>query len=268
MFVPAISPDGGTVAVDRVDPRTASFDIWLHDLAHTTDTRFTFDPMQDFTPAWSPDGSRVAFISNRNGQWGLYQKPSSNVGKEELLFESPESKRLTDWSRDGRFLIFTQTDPKTDQDIWVFPMTGERKPVPFLQTDFNEGFARLSPDGRWLAYDSNETSRGEVYVHTFPGQEGKWQISTNGGSRPVWSRDGKELFYVAADLKLMAVAVKGGSRFDHGVPKPLFEARLASPFSQFDVSPDGKRFLMASPIETSANPPMTVVTNWPAGIKR
>jgi Tol biopolymer transport system component len=147
------------------------------------------------------------------------------------------------------------------------PFSGDRKPFPFLQTEFGERDGRLSPDGRWLAYDSNETGSYEVYVQTFPGKEGKWQVSAKGGTHPVWSRDGKELFYIAGGNKLMAVDVKTGARFEHGVPKALFDARTPGPAS-FDVTPDGKRFLLINSLEQGANPPMTVVINWAAGLKQ
>ena len=178
----------------------------------------------------------------------------------------------TDWSRDGRFVIFQTLDPTTGFHIWVLPLSGDRKPYAFLHSQSAEisgrsimlpMWGKLSPDGRWLAYQSNETGSFEIYVQAFPGREGKWRVSVKGGTHPIWSRDGKELFYIAADNKLMAVDVKSGARFEHGVPKPLFEARTG-----FDVSPDGKRFLLVVPLEQAANPPMTVVVNWHAGVKR
>ena len=266
MQAPAISPDGGTIAVDRLDGQSGTYDLWLHDLAHATDSRFTFDPSNDRNPVWSPDGSRILFSSNRTGKWGLYQKPATGAGKEELLYETAVVTLPTDWSRDGRFAIFENIAAKTGYDLWVLPLSGDRKPFPFLQTEFGERDGRLSPDGRWLAYDSNETGSYEVYVQAFPGKEGKWQVSAKGGDRPVWRRDGKELFYIAGDSKLMAVDVKTGVQFEHGVPKALFEARTPG-YASFDVAPDGKRFLLTNSLEQGANQPMTVVVNWAAGLK-
>jgi Tol biopolymer transport system component len=143
----------------------------------------------------------------------------------------------------------------------------DRKPYPYLQTEFNEGWAKLSPDGRWVAYMSDETRQSEVYVQSFPAPGGKWKVSVNGGSRPVWSRDGKEIFYIAADRKLMAAPVVRGTKFQTGAPTPLFDTRMTSA-RLYDVSPDGRRFLLVSPIEEGAAPPMTVVVNWNAGIRR
>ena len=170
-----------------------------------------------------------------------------------------------DWSRDGRYFIEEVIDSKTKADIWALPLFGDRKAFPYLQTEFNETQARLSRNGEWMAYSSDETKREEVYVQTFPAHGGKWQISTNGGSRPVWSRDGKELFFLDADRKMMAVEVKAGSKFEPGVPHTLFDTRDVGDW--FDVGKDG-RFLIPSLGEQAAGVPMTVVVNWTAGLKR
>ena len=148
----------------------------------------------------------------------------------------------------------------------MLPLFGERKAYPYLQTEFNEHTAKLSPNGQWLAYASDETKRTEIYIQTFPNPGGKWPISTNGGSRPIWSRDGKELFFIGLDRKLMAVEVKSGAKFEAGLPKPLFDTLLPSG-AWYDVSKDG-RFLMPVPIEQSGIVPITVVVNWTAGMKR
>jgi Tol biopolymer transport system component len=269
MYWATISPDGNTVATDRLDPQTGFYDIWLHDLMRGTASRFTFNSPNDF-PAWSPDGGHIAFTSNRDGGPSiLYQKAATGAAQDEALDKAPHSKRPDDWSRDGRYIIEeTPNDPKTGQDIWVLPLFGDRKPFPYLQSVFNERNAKLSSNGQWLAYVSDETKRNEVYVQTFPTPGGKWQVSTNGGSFPVWSRDGKELFFIGADQKMMAVEVKGGAKFEAGVPKPLFDARYgAGPNGWFDVSKDG-RFLIPTPAEQAANVPMTVVVNWTAELKK
>jgi hypothetical protein len=159
------------------------------------------------------------------------------------------------------------TSPKTKNDVWVIPTFGDRKPFPYLQTEFNEGFARLSPNGQWLAYTSDESKRGEIYVQTFPTPGGKWQVSTNGGTRSVWSRDGKELYFIGADGKLMAVEVASGAKFHVSVPEPLFDARVPGRQVWFDVSKDG-HFLIPVQLEQSANAPMTVVVNWTAALKK
>jgi len=271
---PEISPDGSTVVVDRRDPGTGFPDLWLHDLARGTASRLTFNSKANEYPIWSPDGSHIVFSSSRDGGLNLYQKAVSGNAKEEALDKAPLLKKPVDWSRDGRYIIEEIIGAsKTGFDIWVLPLFGDRKPFPYVQTEFVERWAKLSPNGQWLAYRSNETLRNEVYVQTFPTPGGKWQVSTNGGDRPVWSRDGKELFFIAADQKLMAVeikgdTVKGGAKFEAGVPKPLFDTRLlGNAFTWFDVSKDG-RFLIPTPTELSANAPMTVVVNWTAGLKK
>ncbi len=269
---PAISPDGNTVVVDRRDPQTGYFDLWLHDLARGTASRLTFNSKTNEYPVWSPDGSHIAFASTRDGTSTLYQKTANGAAQDEALDKAARAMRPDDWSRDGRYIIEeTSNDPKTGFDIWILPVFGDRKPIPYLQTEFNERWAKLSPNGQWLAYVSGETKRNEVYVQTFPTLGGKWQVSTNGGDKPLWSRDGKELFFIGADQKLMAVEVKGdtakgGAKFEAGLPKPLFDTRIPI-FAWFDVSNDG-RFLMPAPVGQSANVPMTVVVNWTAGLKK
>ena len=179
---------------------------------------------------------------------------------------SAPTHRVEDWSRDGRYLIEDVVDPKTSNDIWVIPTFGDRKPFPYINTEFHEDNAKLSPNGQFLAYRSDESKRNEVYVQTFPEHGGKWQISTGGGDFPVWSRDGRELYFISADNKLMAVEVKGdGKKFDAGVPKPLFSVPAQA---QFDVSKDG-RFLIHVPVaQTATNVPITVVVNWQSALKK
>jgi hypothetical protein len=177
-----------------------------------------------------------------------------------------------DWSHDGRFLIAQMdVDPtlKTRNDIWVIPLSGDQKPFPYLQSEFAERRAKLSPNGRWMAYVSDESKQDEVYVQDFPNPGEKWPVSTNGGDYPIWSRDGRELYFIAADQKLMAVEVKGGARFEAGVPKPLFDTRLGNLRGDqwFDVTTDG-RFLIPTLLEQSAVAPLTVVLNWQAGLKK
>jgi len=266
----AISPDGKTLAADRLDPQTGTYDLWLYDLARSTGSRFTTDPRHDDHPVWSPDGTRIVFSSDRKGHYDLYQKSVNSGEKDEVLFESPFPKFASDWSRDGRFIVYYQQDPQTKLDIWLLPASGNpgsQKAVPWLQTQFNESWAKVSPDGRWMAYTCDETGASEVYVQSFPTPGGKWKVSVDGGSRPVWSRDGKELFYIGTERKLMVASVKAGSRFATLTPRPLFATRLGSA-RLFDVSPDGQRFLLINPVEESATPPMTVVVNWNAGIHR
>ena len=265
--VPAISSDGTEVAFSRFDTQTSFYDLWLYDLARGSTSRFTFNSKSNTFPVWSPDGSHIVFQSTRDGVPNLYQKATSGTAQDEPLDRAARDTRPMDWSRDSRYIIEEIRDAKS-YNIWVLPLFGDRKPFPYLQNDFNERFAKLSPNGQWLAYVSDETKRNEVYVQSFSGTPsgagGKWQVSTSGGNYPVWSRDGKELFFIGSDQKLMAVEVNSGAKFEAGVPKPLFETRGAT---SFDVSKDG-RFLIATQTEQSASTPITVVVNWMAGLKK
>jgi Tol biopolymer transport system component len=264
---PAISQDGKTVAVDRVDLQAGGVDIWLYDLVRGGDSRFTFGPGTNQWPVWSPDGARIAFNATRDGG-KLYQRATSGTAQDEALDKPPGAVRAEDWSRDGKYIIEDRpNDPKTSNDIWVLPLSGDKKePYPYLHTEFQERYAKLSPNGRWLAYQSNASKREEVYVVTFPMPGGQSQVSRDGGGRPVWSRDGKELYFISADSKMMAVEIRSGSKFDAGVPKALFDVRMDGG-AWFDVSKDGK-FLIPSQVQSAATVPMTVVVNWQAGLKR
>jgi serine/threonine protein kinase len=261
---PAISPDGRMLAVDRLDAQSGAYDVWEYDLARGSPTRVTFDARQDGYPVWSPDGGSIAFAGNRAGHYQIYRKSAGSNAQDELLLESPLDKFPSDWSRDGRYLIYYQIDPVTKYDLWALPLTGDRKPYPLLQTTFNEHRATLSPDGRWLAYTSDETGKDEIYVQSFPSLGNKRKVSDGGGTRPVWNRDGKELFYIASDRKLMVSAVSGGAKFEAGSPQPLFATRQ-NLTRFFDVSPDGRRFLLVDPLPDPVTPPINLLFNWQAG---
>jgi Tol biopolymer transport system component len=282
----ALSPDGRRVVIERVTAQSSISDLWISDLEHHTDARFTFDASTNSWPVWAPDGSRVVFTSNRGGgTFNVYQRSASGAGQDEVLLETQESKFPFDWSHDGKYVILVIRSEKTLLDLWALPVAGntpgkpsDTKPVPLVQTPFNEWMGQVSPDGRWLAYLSDESGRPEVYVQPFaPGEpvSSKWKISLAGGEQPRWSGDGKELFYVAPDRKLMAVAVKSGSAgFERTTPQALFELRanVASTglyIYRYAPAPDGKRFLVSADVETSAvTSPLTVVVNWLAGAKK
>jgi Tol biopolymer transport system component/predicted Ser/Thr protein kinase len=269
---PAISPDGSRVAV-AMGP-LASRDIWILDVARGTSTRFTFDPARDDNPAWSPDGKNIAFSSNRGGQLDIYIKPADGSGEEKLLLKTDEPKQVERWTKDGRFLLFTSTAPKTLGDMWALPFPGEAKPVPLLQTQFIEGLARVSPDGRWLAYTSTESGAPENYVRPFTpeapaGTGAKWLVSKGGGIRPLWRPDGKELFYLTpGGLSAMAVDIDAAKGFQAGTPRRMFNAPSGALTTGWDLSPDGKRFLFAAPPGAGGTIPFTVVLNWAAGLKK
>ncbi len=269
---PRLSPDGKRVAVERRDPQTRNRDIYVIDLARGLSSRLTFDPGEDRYPVWSSDGSRIAWSANRDGAYQIYQKLSSGVGPEELLLKDSVSIYPTSWSPDDRFFAYVRLDPKTNFDIWVLPMAADRQPTVFLQTPFREGLASFSPDGRWIAYQSDDQGKYEVNVQTYPASGGKWQVSTNSGQLPVWRSDGKELYYISADGKMMAVEVKPGGSFEATAPRALFDlapARaLAGLNNSYAVTPAGDRFLFVTAREEVANMQFTVVTNWAAEVKK
>jgi serine/threonine protein kinase len=266
-----LSPDGKRVAVDRTV--AANTDVWLMDAALGVPTRFTFDASNDLRPVWSPDGSRIVFSSNRKGVYHLYRKLSNNAGTDELLLESDEFKTATDWSADGRFLLFRSVGPTTGYDLWVLPLSGDKTPFPFLKTPFDERDGQFSPDGKWIAYQANDSGRFEIYVRPFPGPGGKFQISSNGGVQPRWNKNGKEIFYVSLDSKMMAVPVNlqpDGLSLEKGTPEALFPVRIAlgplpppgNPKQQYAVSSDGQRFLVNLNADVTAASPITLIYNW------
>ena len=279
---PQLSPDGTHVAVTMADPSTNTRDVWLWDVTTGVRTRFTFDAADEAAAVWSPDGSRLVFNSRRRDPvFDLFQKPSSGVGVEEtILADDMPNKFATSWSSDGRFIVFDSADATSSQkgDLWLLPMTGDRKPIQLTQTPFNELNGRFSPDGEWIAYQSDESGTVEVYVTTFvaPGPSGnpagitppiKKLVSTAGGVQPRWRRDSKELFYLTADNVLMAVPIKGqGRTAEFGTPQRLFEiTRTPGAGGAYDVSVDGQRFLFNKAVEDTGPSPITVVLNWTSG---
>jgi Tol biopolymer transport system component len=238
--------------------------LWLFDLATETTTRFTFERNTNGNPVWTPDGKRIAFNSNRDGAINLYWQLADGSGGLERLTTSQYLHTPISWSPDGRLLAFFEVNPITQRDIWVLGM-GDHKPQPFLRTPFDEAVPQFSPDGRWLAYVSNETGRNEIYVQSYPGPGGKWQISTEGGTEPAWNRNGRELFYRSGD-KMMAVEIASQPGFSAGKPRMLFEGQYASapfPTTNYDVSPDAQRFLMIKPSEQeAATTQINIVLNW------
>ncbi len=274
----SLSPDQRRLAFTEGEPDSQLRDIWLLEWAGKIRSRLTSHAGEDSHPVWSPDGSRIAFASARDGPLNLYVKAASGAGSEQLLLKTDRPKDPSDWSPDGRYLVYSERDPKTGNDLWVFPLSGPegapRKPQLYLQTEFNETHGQFSPDGRFLAYTSDESGRNEVYVRPFPAASGgRWQVSSGGGGQPRWGRDGKELYYIAPDKRLVAVEVKTGQTFERGNSKPLFDTHIVGTHDlagsrtfRYAPSADGQRFLVASASEAETGG-ITVVLNWAAGRK-
>jgi Tol biopolymer transport system component/DNA-binding winged helix-turn-helix (wHTH) protein len=266
---PALSPDESKLAVSIRDPQTKTRDIWIFDLVRGGKTRLTFDPADDLDCIWSPDGKRIAFISDRSGQRNLYWKLADGSGPEELVLGGKDGQQnVVDWSRDGKYLLYDYALDRSHQ-LYVLPLVGDQKPVPFINTAFATQQGQFSPNDRWVAYRSPESGRNEVFVQGFnldPSQpRGKWQISTEGGELPRWRGDGKELFFHFTD-SFFAVDVKtDGPAFTAGVPKRLFDIPAVSASSthgDYVVTRDGQRFLVAMQSDKAAAQPIEVVVNW------
>jgi eukaryotic-like serine/threonine-protein kinase len=258
-----LSSDGRRVAFDVADPRTGTSDIWVHDLTRGVSTRLTSDPADETAPIWSRDASRIVFRSDRHGPPDLLEIPSDG-GSVQTVVDVPGPKIPEDVSPDGSLLLFSQSDRTTGDDLWFLPITGERKPAPFLRTRFDESDGRFSPDGRWIAYASDESTETEVYVSPRDGAGGRVRISRDGGFRPRWRRDGRELFFEAPRGRLMAASVKTGASLEAESPTELF--RVDPAIFDYDVSPDGQRFLVSKPAKPPG-PPITVVVHWPGLLK-
>jgi dipeptidyl aminopeptidase/acylaminoacyl peptidase len=269
-----LSPNEKLFIADRLDPQTVSNDLWLCDVTGSNSQRFTSDPANDLSPVWEPSGERIVWSSTRDGVQSLYQMAANRAGRETLLLKSDHPILPTDWSRDGRFIIYYQINPKTKSDIWVLPINGrsQEEPRPVVQTDARETAGTLSPDGHWLAYASDELSgQYDIWVQRFPEGGGKRQVSNGGGCSPRWARNGGELFYYAADGMLMAAPVRNGESLVMDAPVPLFEFRAGTGlanFTPYAVTHDGRRFLIIEIVDTEPNAPLMVVFNWTAGVKK
>jgi Tol biopolymer transport system component len=263
-----ISPDGQRAALSILEN---SRDIWTYDFSRHTLTRVTFND-SNLSPVWTPDGKRLAFGSTKNGPPNLFWKLADGGGVEEEILKSGDAQYPQAWSPDGKALVLLEGDPSTGSDLWALRIEGERKPLPLLKTPSSESLARLSPDGRWMAYQSNESGRNEVYVQPFPGPGGKWQISTDGGDEPVWNPRGGELFFRSGD-KMMAVEISTLGGFSAGTPRFLFEGlykRNPTPTgADYDVALDGQHFLMIKSVEqATAATEINIVLNWFEELKR
>ena len=251
-----ISPDGRTVSIAR---RVGGQpDIWLLETARGVLQRFTTDAAQETNGIWSPDGSRIVFSSNRNGILDLYERQVSGAATDSPLLAMPEHKNALDWSPDGRHILYALQTATAGRDIWALPLFGDRKPFVVVQSAFEESNARFSPDGRWIAFQSNETGRNEIYIQPFPGAVGKSRISTDGGSEPRWRQDSGELYFLGTDRRLMAARLTTAQTEQSARPEPLFV--LPEGASEFEAAPDGQQFLVN--VVTKEASPITVLLNW------
>ena len=277
-YQPVFSPDGKSLAFMRLS--ATGSDLWLWDLARGSEQRFAKDPGFAWAPTWSPSGDRILFQSNRvAGVLNLYVRASSGAGEDQPMLLDESRKTPTQWSRDGRFIVYSTIDSKTRDDIWILPVENGKagKPFVFLHSEVNEEFGQLSPDNRWMAYTSDESGRREVYVRTFPSGDDPKRISIDGGEEPRWRGDGKELYFVGADGKFMAVPMRIGSgakpSLEPSAPQSLFAAPPLAHYNtdayDYDVTSDGKQFVLATPVDRpGSSPPLNMIVNWAAVLKK
>jgi Tol biopolymer transport system component len=262
----SLSPDASRVALARTV--NGNIDVWFLEIARGVLSRFTSDASRQRWPQWSPDGERVVFASNPSGTYDLYQRSVNSSEPDQLLLKSPNSKGATDWSADGRFLLYESREPKTGSDLWALDLKEPQKQLPLVQTDFEDGNGQFSPDGKWIAYESNEFGRFEVYVQPFPGPGRKTQVSLKGGGQVRWRRDGKALFYIALDDRLTEVPLRFNASGEAVEPDPaisLFTTHVGGARQerqQYAVSSNGDRFLMNVVTQETSASPITVILNW------
>jgi Tol biopolymer transport system component len=264
----AISPDEKYIATDKTDTTNENTDVFIYDVVRGSFRRLTFDPGIDAVPVWSPDRSRIAFTSSRGRNFGIYVKSADgSLPERQLTLTGGVDALPADWSGDGNNLLYL-----APPDLWVYSFV-DGKSHEFLKATASLRNAQFSPDGKWVAYSSNESGRWEVYVTSFPDARGKWQVSTNGGEQPRWRGDGKEIYFLSSDAKLMSVSVDTKNEFEPGTPAPLFQANPREQVATteqvvYDVSRDGQRFLVNTKYDHSSAHSMSVILNWQTEIKK
>jgi eukaryotic-like serine/threonine-protein kinase len=262
-----LAPDGKSVATDKTDMASLNIDVWTQDLQRDGGKRLTFDPAIDSVPIWSPDATRLVFASNRQTYFGLYVKNSDGANDEKNIVQENVGNFPSDWSRDGKYILYCR-----GPDLWFLTYPDIKSSL-FLKAPSVFRNGQFSPDGKWVAYASNESGKWEIYVTSFPDARGRWQISSGGGEQPRWRGDGKELFFLSSDGKMMAAPVATGTHFDAGTPVVLFQSTPRPPvlvydLFVYDVSRDGQRFLINTQVKQTENTPMSVVLNWPAKLNK
>jgi len=272
-ILPRLSPDGTRLAVMIFTGAQGSGDIWVSDLVRGTSTRLTFGPANQSAPIWTPDGKTIFYSSSAKGLPHIYAKSTDGSGPERVVLETNDAVEIPgSFSPDGRYLAYERHLPKSEPSyhLWVLPLFGDSKPFPIVQTAFEEREPAVSPDGKWMAYQNNESGRREVYITAFPGGGAKWQVSTNGGTAPKWRRDGKELFFLDAADNIVAVDVNAsGNAVRLGAPHALFQAvGIQREYGPFDLTGDGKKFLLNSGNLKEGSDPLTLVLNWPAELNK
>lgn len=262
---PSLAPDGNTVVYNEPDPQNGVAEVWKLDLGRNTKSLVTFDSGSDF-PVFSADGASIAFLSSKSGKYVVTRQSSEGGSNPETLLDSPPLKPVTGLSPDDKFLAFTE-----NYRLWILPLIGDRRPYRFYAVECYQQHGQFSPDGKWIAYSSNETGDFEVYVQPFPATGAKFQISTHGGAQPRWRGDGKEMYYRSRDGKVMAVSVSLGAKLEVGLPHMLFQVRpdplYPSLGSSYDVTRDGQRFIVNTSFENDRGSPISVIVNWPAALK-